>query len=143
MSLPRRASILALALTIPGLALAAKGKRKSADGLPDFPKEPPEQQAAKLWQAGTLSASRGDYGWAVKQFQSCLKVQPKNDECKDGLKDAKQKLGWNPRPKKKRRPAPKPAEQAAPAEAPAASTATAAATAEAQPAPAAPAAENK
>lgn len=109
----RRAWPLVAVLLLPTAALGAKKAKpgKSSAKLPDFPKEPADQAAARLWQAGELAASRGDYAWALKQFEGCLKAEPKNDGCKSGLAEARRRLGWNPKPKKKRKkPAPKPEE---------------------------------
>ena len=116
MTLTRRAPLLALAL-LPAVAWskprhAKKAAATPAAKMPDFPKEPKPQQAARLWQAGTLAQAKGDYRWAIKQFEGCLKAEPANDDCKAGLKDAKLKLTWNP-PRKKKKPAPKKAEQPA------------------------------
>ncbi|MBI5202232.1 MAG: hypothetical protein HY925_11640 [Elusimicrobia bacterium] len=115
MTLTRRVPLLALAL-LPSIAWskpkAKKAAVKAAEKMPEFPKEPKDQQAARLWQAVTLAQAKGDYRWAIKQFEGCLKAEPKNEACTDGLKDAKQKLAWNP-PRKKKRPAPKKAEQPA------------------------------
>jgi tetratricopeptide (TPR) repeat protein len=94
----RAFTLLALAL-LAGPAWGAKKPEK----LPEFPKEPADQQAARLWQAGTLAVSRGDYAWAIKQFEGCLKADPRHDSCKSGLVEAKQLVGWNPPKKKKKK----------------------------------------
>ncbi len=104
--------MLALAL-LPAVAWskpkhAKKAAASPAAKMPEFPKEPKPQQAARLWQAGTLAQAKGDYRWAIKQFEGCLKAEPANDDCKAGLKDAKQKLGWNPPRKKKKKATPPP-----------------------------------
>lgn len=114
MTLTLRVALLALAL-LPAVAWAKHPKHakkaavEPADEMPEFPKEPKPQRAARLWQAGTLAQAKGDYRWAIKQFEACLKAEPADENCKAGLKDSKQKQAWNPPRKKK--PKPKTAEQ--------------------------------
>lgn len=85
----------------PAFAKTAKKRKKSA--MPDIPVQSKEERAAGLWQAGTLSASKGDFESSVDQFQGCLKADPKNAECRSALKDAKYHLKLNPVKHKKRK----------------------------------------
>ena len=68
------------------------------------PPEPPAERAARLWQAGVFSLQRGDYSWAKKQFEECLKADPASEDCKKGAAEAADQAALNPKPVKKAKP---------------------------------------
>ena len=122
------AAVLSLVVSPAG----AKPRAKKKSMFPDLPVQSKAERAAGLWQAGTFATSKGDYDLAVRQFEGCLKADPKSADCKSALKDAKYNLKMNPVAHKKRKPK-KAAATAAPGQADSAKAAEAGAAA---PAPA-------
>ena len=80
----------------------APGIRRQPDArpapLPEVPGESHDQKAARLWQGGVLAMRQGDYQWAVRLFEDCLQVQPRNGDCADGVAEAKRRRSWNRKP---------------------------------------------